>query len=638
MVATPWGESETLRERKLAPARGTPAEAVRQSQRERIFAALTACVAEKGFAATSMADLLELSGVSSRTFYDHFADKAACLEATVAEIVAVVERTVFGLEVDEGDMDLHGVRNYQAFAAVVAWQPAATKVCLIDAPLAGLRAFEPVLRALRRYDEVMARRFAAHPRRAGMPAQLIAARMGGLLEIVRARLRRGAESELLNLGEDFVGFVLADLPPPEPLRLAGRAPRVGTEDIEAADHAERAIRAFAVLVCERGYEKVRVEDVLRRASMSASTFYANFRGKEDLMGAAIEGVCAQAVAAVGPAFARREDWPGAVRAGFGALLNFLASRPALAHLVTVDVYAAGDFAIARRAEGLAPLRALVEDHTSHRSVAPVVHEALAGGTFWLLFEEVSRGGVKVLPGLAPICTYAVLLPFIGAEQAQLAANGDGSARGGEVGGRGAPSVPASPPARFGTTIRGTVLRLMVAVAEGEARAAAEIAAEIHEEPGLVDDYLGELARIGLLDALEPGEPGGEVRYRYPHRSPVPGRAPVGEPAVEEREAITARSWEEMREDVEESIARHSFDARALRTIARARLRVDERGWLELAGLHEQMLHATIEIHLRSRQRMRDSGERGLEARSLQLAFEMPEGEAGEGGEAAPAAE
>ena len=587
MVATPWGESETLRERKLAPVRGTSASAVRRNQRERILGALVASVAEKGFAETSIADLLKVSGVSSRTFYQHFTDKAACLAACVEEIVSAVERNVLDTELDEGDMDVHGVRNFQAFAAVVAWQPAATKVCLIDAPLAGLGAFEPVRRALEHYDEIVARRYETYPHRAGIPWQLVTARMGALMEIVRARLRRKAESELLDLGQDFAGFVLADRPPPEPLRLAMRPPRAGPESLEAADHTERAIRAFAVLVAERGYERVRVEDVLGLASMSASTFYANFRGKEDLMGAAIESACAQAVAATLPAFSRHEDWPTAVRAAFGALLNFLASRPALAHLVTVDVYVAGDFAIARRAQGLAPLRTLVENYRTDRSPAPVVYEALAGGALWLAFEEVSKGGSEVLPGLAPILTYSVLLPFIGAEQAQIAANGGGARRsvvGTEK--RSAPRAKRGDPAHSGTTIRGTVLRLMVAVADGEATAA-ELAARLEEEPKLVGEYLTELTRIGLLDTERSGDPAAEPRYRYPHRSPIPGRPAAAELAPEERRQITATTWEAMREDVEASIAAGSFDEGPPRTIGRSRLRVDERGRLELSGLHEQ---------------------------------------------------
>src|SRR5215467_29304 len=90
MVATPWGDSGSLRERKLQPVRGTPAEEVERNQRDRLFAAMIACVAERGYAATSVEDIVELSGVSRRSFYDSFSDKAECLKAAVEELFAVV--------------------------------------------------------------------------------------------------------------------------------------------------------------------------------------------------------------------------------------------------------------------------------------------------------------------------------------------------------------------------------------------------------------------------------------------------------------------------------------------------------------------------------------------------------------------
>ena len=61
-VRTPWGDAGTLRERKLRPGQRLPPEEVARNQRERLFAALVAVVAEKGYEATRVADLLDLSG------------------------------------------------------------------------------------------------------------------------------------------------------------------------------------------------------------------------------------------------------------------------------------------------------------------------------------------------------------------------------------------------------------------------------------------------------------------------------------------------------------------------------------------------------------------------------------------------
>ena len=87
MVRTPWGDADTLRDRKLRPGQRLPAGEVARNQRERLFAALVAVVAEKGYEGTRVEDLLELSGVSRSAFYEHFSDKQDCLLAAVEAFV-----------------------------------------------------------------------------------------------------------------------------------------------------------------------------------------------------------------------------------------------------------------------------------------------------------------------------------------------------------------------------------------------------------------------------------------------------------------------------------------------------------------------------------------------------------------------
>ena len=48
---------------------------------------MVATVAEKGYEATTVADLVELSGVSRSAFYRHFADKQACFLAAIEALV-----------------------------------------------------------------------------------------------------------------------------------------------------------------------------------------------------------------------------------------------------------------------------------------------------------------------------------------------------------------------------------------------------------------------------------------------------------------------------------------------------------------------------------------------------------------------
>jgi AcrR family transcriptional regulator len=64
---------------------GTMREELRASQRGRLICAVVDTVASKGYADTSVADVIAAAGVSRATFYTHFADKEECFLASYDE-------------------------------------------------------------------------------------------------------------------------------------------------------------------------------------------------------------------------------------------------------------------------------------------------------------------------------------------------------------------------------------------------------------------------------------------------------------------------------------------------------------------------------------------------------------------------
>jgi AcrR family transcriptional regulator len=448
MVATPWGQSESLRDRRLRPGPGVPREDVVANQRERLFGALVASLAQRGYEATTVADLVEISGVSSRTFYDLFPDKRACtlaaLEAIIEAAIAYAAQIVGegagdpapgGVVLPAGptevavDWEERARQGFDSFAQMVAAQPAAARLGLIEAYAAGPEVLVPLENAVAGFEWLTRKMLEQSPERAAMPPEMIMAHVGAQQEIARTRLRLGTEAELPGLMDDLWELMLSYRPPPQPLRLAGRPPRPQPESIDAHDHAERALRAFTAVVAEKGYAATTIDAVLKRASMSATTFYAHFHGKEDAMLAAIDSAVAQTLAAILPAFRRAPDWPEGIRAGFGAMFNFLASRPALARLIGVEVYAAGPAAVERRMESSKPLEMLAAEGRKRSPQTPAIAaEAIAGGVYTLAYRRIRDSGPQALPALAPICTYIALAPFIGADEACRVANGDGRGR------------------------------------------------------------------------------------------------------------------------------------------------------------------------------------------------------------------
>ena len=220
MTTTPWGDASKLRERRLAPGRGTPREVARRNQRERLFAAMVAVTAEKGYAETSVADLVEVSGVSSRSFYQHFADKEECFLATMDEILGTTRRLA------EAALEANGDGPVQPHAAVealtrMAAGPAGGGEAVHGAGLLRRRVAAATDRSGgdRPIGAVAARRREA-TERDGMPEELSEAIFGGVALVLYRRLARDEANELAELGSRLREWMLA-IPPPRGPCAAG---------------------------------------------------------------------------------------------------------------------------------------------------------------------------------------------------------------------------------------------------------------------------------------------------------------------------------------------------------------------------------------------------------------------------------
>lgn len=605
MIETPWGPSDSLRSRMLPPGPGTPAEDVAQNQRERLFGAMVASVATRGYGATRVTDLIELSGISRRSFYDLFPDKEACFKAVVEEIVAEGVRRA-----DPGDVALgeeRARRRFEALAKAVTEQPAAARLCLLEAYAAGFEALRPLEDAVAAVEKTMQIRAAEMPERAGTPPEMIGAPIGAAIEIVRTRLRRGSEAELLDLAEPLMDFLLAYRPPPRPLRLATRPPSAAPETLAGHDHEERALRAFAAVVAERGYENATIEEVVKRASMSPTTFYATFAGKRDALMAAIDSAGAQVGAAILPAFRRNPDWPTAVRAAYGALFNFMASRPAMAHLLLVDVYAAGPEALARREEALRSLTQMIEEGRQRLPEAPpLAVEAILGGVYSLAYRQAREGGAESLPALAPLCAYLTLAPFIGTERACDAANGD------------------SRPGAFPELVEFDRERSLVLYALNRIEHPAgveEISRELETTGAKVEAHLEELVAEGVVKPASGQGEGDEALYSI--HMPRYEESEWEALSQSERERVSQHIGFLVLEEVSQSFKTRIFDRRPERFLTRLSGRIDDRGMLELRDVQDSALQASLDVLKRSEERLREGGRDGFPVRAVQTVFEMP---------------
>ena len=424
MTTTPWGDATQLRARRLRPGPGADPKAVTRNQRERMYAATVAAIAENGYAATRVADVVKLSGVSRSAFYKHFDDKLDCFLATF-DALAELARAELVKSCDPKLPWEERLREVaDVFLDLVLEQPAAARLCLVEIYAAGPRAVERLDRGVAAVEAVVAQAFAESPRHRGMPRDVVRAIVGGVRKTIHSRVRSGEEADLIEQLPQLIDWGLSYEAPPEPLRRPRRQPdRGAAPEPDPAIPRERLITAVTETIAERGYPDTTIIEIADRASASLSTFYGNFENKEEALLAALERERQQSLAAAGAAYDAGLDWPHSVKAGIDALLAFFAAEPAAATIAIVEAFTAGaqgvedgDRTIWAFHVFLEPGRELVPNAT------PLVSEAIGNAIYSLVYSQIRKRRIERMRELTPTATFVALAPFTGVARACAVAN------------------------------------------------------------------------------------------------------------------------------------------------------------------------------------------------------------------------
>jgi AcrR family transcriptional regulator len=416
MTMTPWGESTDLRDRMMASGPREAPKIAAQNQRERLFGAIVATCAERGYEATRVSDLVALSGVSRRDFYRHFSGKQDCFLAAMEAMLSMSEQAA-AASYDGGGGGL------ETLIKLAAAQPAGARFCLLESHAAGAAAVARMDAAIGQAEAVHEIALQALGRGGAMPREGSPAILGGVREVVESRLLSGRAAELEELAPALRDWAFSYRAPPTPLpRPRPRAGEAGRYRPE--DGAERIIEATAALASEQGYQATTIDQIVARAGVSLSTFYATFDGKQEVLLAALDAGQARLVGVALPPYRRARDWPAAVRAAFEAMFAFFAAEPDYARMAMVEVFAAGGEALARRGQMIKALQGFLAPGFELVPELPsVVAEAVGGVTYTLVYRHIRAAGAAGLPALAPLATYLTLAPFLGAEEAAVVARG-----------------------------------------------------------------------------------------------------------------------------------------------------------------------------------------------------------------------
>jgi AcrR family transcriptional regulator len=189
------------------PPRGRhrlPPEVVARSQRERLLEAAIRVVAEKGYAAATVADLTREAGVSRTTFYEHFEDKGACFLAAYDNAVDALVRRVNAAYESQERWPERARAGLAELLAALAEEPGLARLALVDIGSAGPAAQRRYRAAVQRltplFDE--GRDFA--PAGRSLPANTSRMAIGAVTGLISDELVAGRAEYLPELLSDLL--------------------------------------------------------------------------------------------------------------------------------------------------------------------------------------------------------------------------------------------------------------------------------------------------------------------------------------------------------------------------------------------------------------------------------------------------
>ncbi|HEY5194266.1 MAG TPA: TetR/AcrR family transcriptional regulator [Solirubrobacteraceae bacterium] len=424
-------------------------EQVASDQRTRLIEAMVQLTHERGYAATTVTEVIERAQVSRKTFYEHFADREALLLAAfdatapvaLAEVRAASERTGGATRQLEALM-----RRLCSFARHGAGAVALWTIEIAAADPAGLTRREQLVGE---YGALIDECLRSEDERLALPPVLARTLAGATHRTIDGYLRMGRTDALKGLAPQLARWVRGYHPVPVdltsvqspcstlPQALAGgRAPGTltlapenyepprGKESSGFTQHSnrERILDAVARLVAAHGYTALTAQAIAERADISERAFLLHFKSKDEAFAAALEIGHMKGQAIVERARFEAPDWRTGVHRGVGALLEFLACEPCFTRMAFVDAPLAGPKMTRRTHEHAgAYARLLLEGAPQRRRPPRIAPEAIAHGIFELAFHQAAQHKVEGLLHLGPVATYLTLAPFLGASEAAEAA-------------------------------------------------------------------------------------------------------------------------------------------------------------------------------------------------------------------------
>lgn len=204
---------------------GLPREFVVRNQQMRIIDAMAKTTVRKGYAATSVADIIAEAGVSRRTFYEHYRSKLDCfltaVDAVVGGIIARVEAEYY----KPGKWSDRFRDGLATLLDIMRREPEFARLTLVESLSAGPEARRAYQRTLDRFAGFFDEAAAASPFADDLPDGLPDIIVSGLVGVLYRAIVAGRTDQLPELLPRFVYFAEAPYVGPEVAAESARRAR-----------------------------------------------------------------------------------------------------------------------------------------------------------------------------------------------------------------------------------------------------------------------------------------------------------------------------------------------------------------------------------------------------------------------------
>lgn len=199
----------------LPPSTPLLREPAEQDHRARLILAMVAAVTERGYAETTIADVVRQAHVSKRTFYEHFPDKESCFLVAYLAVASELLGRIATAAAQESRVEERIIAAAKAYFASLEASPKLTRAFLSDIHAAGPKAIELRRRIHQQFADTL--RHLVDAERVRLPGvrplsrELATAIVGGINELIMLAIEEGRGERLNDVADAAIQLVFAVL-------------------------------------------------------------------------------------------------------------------------------------------------------------------------------------------------------------------------------------------------------------------------------------------------------------------------------------------------------------------------------------------------------------------------------------------